>query len=82
MDCRPPIRCAWARSQIGPEALSLAVVLNKELGLSHERTARVLELGYGFHGAGAGYAGPCSSWGIWQSPMIERTGNRVRDGSA
>ena len=40
--------------QIGPETLSLAVVLNKlavalnkELGLSHERTARVLELGYG-----------------------------------
>ena len=30
--------------QIGPEALSLAAVLNKELGLSHERTRRVLEL--------------------------------------
>src|ERR1039458_4561495 len=29
------------------EALSMAAVLNKELGLSHARTARVLELGYG-----------------------------------
>src|ERR1039458_2785983 len=33
--------------QVGPEALSMAAVLNKELGLSHARTARVLELGYG-----------------------------------
>ena len=33
--------------QVGPEALSMAAVLNKELGLSHGRTARVLELGYG-----------------------------------
>src|SRR5260370_29987980 len=33
--------------QVGPEALSMAAVLNKELGLSHERTARVLQLCYG-----------------------------------
>jgi len=32
--------------QVGPEALSMAAVLNKELGLSYERTARVLQLGY------------------------------------
>ena len=33
--------------QVGPEALSMAAVLNKELGLSHVRTARVLAMGYG-----------------------------------
>ena len=33
--------------QLGPEALSLAAHLNKEMGISHERVARVLELGYG-----------------------------------
>jgi transposase len=33
--------------QIGPEALSLAALWNKEMGLSHERVARSLQLGYG-----------------------------------
>lgn len=37
-----------AQVQVGPEALSLAAHLNKEMGISHERVARVLELGYGF----------------------------------
>jgi len=36
-----------AHVQLGPEALSLAAHLNKEMGISHERVARVLELGYG-----------------------------------
>lgn len=36
-----------AQVQVGPEALSLAAHLNKEMGLSHERAVRVLELGYG-----------------------------------
>jgi len=38
-----------AQVQLGPEALSLAAHLNKEMGISHERSARVLELGYGLH---------------------------------
>ena len=33
--------------QLGPEAISLAAHLNKETGLSHERVARILKLGYG-----------------------------------
>ena len=33
--------------QIGPEAWSLAARWNKEMGLSHERVARSLQLGYG-----------------------------------
>ena len=36
-----------AQVQLGPEALSLAAHLNKEMGISHERVARALELGYG-----------------------------------
>lgn len=35
-----------AQVQLGPEALSLAAHLNKEMGISHERVARVLKLGY------------------------------------
>ncbi|MSO22847.1 MAG: hypothetical protein EXQ58_06240 [Acidobacteria bacterium] len=36
-----------AQVQLGPEALSLAAHLNKEMGISHQRVARALELGYG-----------------------------------
>ena len=34
--------------QIGVEALSLAALWNKEMGLSQERVARSLQLGYGW----------------------------------
>src|SRR5207237_6834325 len=36
-----------AQVQIGPQALALSAHLNKELGISHERAARVLKVGYG-----------------------------------
>jgi transposase len=36
-----------AASQLGPEAIALAAVLNKELGLSVGKTAAVLEKGFG-----------------------------------
>lgn len=36
-----------AAVQIGPQALVLAAHMNKEMGQSHERIARVLHLGYG-----------------------------------
>jgi transposase len=36
-----------AQVQIGPQALALSAHLNKELGISHERSARVLKLGWG-----------------------------------
>jgi transposase len=36
-----------AQVQIGPEALALTTHLNKEMGISHARAARVLDLGYG-----------------------------------
>jgi len=36
-----------AQVQLGPQALSLAAHLNKQLGISHERAAQVLAWGYG-----------------------------------
>jgi transposase len=36
-----------AHVQVGPQALSLAAHLNKQMGISHERAAQVLEWGYG-----------------------------------
>jgi len=36
-----------AQVQVGPQALALSAHLNKELGISHERSARVLKLGWG-----------------------------------
>lgn len=36
-----------AHVQVGPQALTLAAHLTKQLGISHERTAQVLEWGYG-----------------------------------
>src|SRR5881296_4450256 len=36
-----------AHVQIGPEALALTAHMNKEMGISHERAGRVLNLGYG-----------------------------------
>jgi hypothetical protein len=44
--------------------LSLAALLNKQMGLSHARTARVLELGYGLK---------CSRSGLCRA--LERLGN-------
>jgi transposase len=35
-----------AQVQVGPQALTLAAHLSKQLGISHERTAQVLEWGY------------------------------------
>jgi transposase len=36
-----------AHVQVGPEALTLAAHLTKQMGISHERAAQVLEWGYG-----------------------------------
>ena len=36
-----------AHVQVGPQALTLAAHLNKQMGISHERAAQVLEWGYG-----------------------------------
>ena len=38
-----------AQVQLGPEALTLAVHLNKQLGISYGNAAAVLRMGYGLH---------------------------------
>ncbi len=58
--------------QIGPEALSLAAVLNKELGLSHERTARVLELGYGLKWSRSGVCRALERLGNLAAPTYQQ----------
>jgi transposase len=64
--------------QVGPEALSMAAVLNKELGLSHERTARVLELGYGLPWSGSGVCRALARLGNLAAPTYQRLQNALR----
>jgi transposase len=64
--------------QVGPEALSMAAVLNKELGLSHERTARVLELGYGLKWSRSGVCRALERLGNLAAPTYEQLQNSLR----
>jgi hypothetical protein len=64
--------------QIGPEALSLAAVLNKELGLSHERTARVLELGYGLTWSRSGICRALQRLANLAAPTYQQLPNALR----
>lgn len=58
--------------QVGPEALSMAAVLNKELGLSHGRTARVLELGYGLKWSRSGVCRALERLGNLAAPTYQQ----------
>src|SRR5260370_6365799 len=58
--------------QVGPEALSMAAVLNKELGLSHQRTARVLELGYGLKWSRSGVCRGLQRLGNLAAPTYQQ----------
>jgi transposase len=64
--------------QIGPEALSMAAVLNKELGLSHERTARVLELGYGLKWSRSGVCRALARLGNLAAPTYQQLQRALR----
>jgi transposase len=64
--------------QVGPEALSMAAVLNKELGLSHGRTARVLELGYGLRWSRSGVCRALERLGNLAAPTYERLKSALR----
>jgi transposase len=64
--------------QIGPEALSMAAVLNKELGLSHERTARVLELGYGLKWSRSGVCRALARLGNLAAPTYQQMQSALR----
>jgi transposase len=63
---------------VGPEALSMAAVLNKELGLSHERTARVLELGYGLPWSRSGVCRALARLGNLAAPTYQRLQSALR----
>ena len=64
--------------QIGPEALSMAAVLNKELGLSHQRTARVLELGYGLQWSRSGVCRALERLGNLAAPTYQQLQSALR----
>ena len=57
--------------QIGPEALSLAALWNKEMGLSHERVARSLQLGYGLSVSRSGICRALERLGNLAAPTYE-----------
>ena len=64
--------------QVGPEALSMAAVRNKEWGLSHERTARVLELGYGLKGSRSGVCRALERLGNLVAPTYQQLPSALR----
>jgi transposase len=64
--------------QVGPEALSMAAVLNKELGLSHERTARVLEMGYGLKWSRSGVCRALERLGNLAAPTYQQLQGALR----
>src|SRR5437016_8532775 len=64
--------------QVGPEALSMAAVLNKELGLSHERTARVLQLGYGLKWSRSGVCRALQRLGNLAAPSYQQLQSALR----
>ena len=67
-----------AQVQLGPEALSLAAHLNKEMGISHERAARVLDLGYGLETSRSGLCRALMRLGEKAAPTYERMIATVR----
>ena len=64
--------------QVGPQALSLAAVLNKELGLSYERAARVLELGHGLKWSRSGVCRALARLGNRAAPTYQQLRSGLR----
>ena len=48
--------------------MSLAALSNKEMGLSHERVARSLQLGYGLTVSRSGICRALERWETWPLP--------------
>src|SRR5438093_11830556 len=67
-----------AQVQIGPEALSMAAHLNKEVGISHERAARVLGLGYCLQTSRSGLCRALTRLGQKATPTYEQLRIAVR----
>ncbi|HUI79741.1 MAG TPA: transposase [Bryobacteraceae bacterium] len=64
--------------QVGPEALSVAAVLNKELGLSYDRTVRVLQLGYGLTWSRSGVCRSLQRLGNLAVPTYQQLQSTLR----
>ena len=67
-----------AQVQFGPEALSMVAHLNKEMGISHERAARVLDLGYGLQTSRSGLCRALTRLGQKAAPTYEQLRIAVR----
>lgn len=67
-----------AQVQIGPEALSLSAHLNKEMGISHERAARVLSLGFSLPVSRSGLCRALMRLGKKAEPTYEQLQVSVR----
>ena len=67
-----------AQVQLGPEALSLAALLNKEMGISHERVARVLDVGYGLRASRSALCRALTRMGEKAAPTYEQLVAAVR----
>jgi transposase len=61
-----------ANVQLGPEALTLAAHLNKDMGLSHERAARILKWSYGLGVSRSGICRALERLGEKAAPTYER----------
>src|SRR5258708_13570600 len=64
--------------QVGTEAVSLAAVLNKALGLLRERTARVLQLGYGLKWSRSGVCRALERLGNLAAPTYQQLQSALR----
>jgi len=67
-----------AQVQLGPEALALVAHLNKEMGVSHARAARVLDLGYGLKTSRSGLCRALERLGHKAAPTYEQLRIAVR----
>jgi transposase len=67
-----------AQVQVGPEALTLAVHLNKQLGISYGNTAAVLRMGYGLHVSRGGLCRAVARMGKKTEPTYQALVAAVR----
>jgi len=67
-----------AKVQLGPEALTLSAHLNKEMGLSHERVARILKWSYGLEMSRSGICRALERIGKKAAPTYQQMGVRIR----
>ncbi len=67
-----------ANVQLGPEALTLSAHLNKEMGLSHERVARILKWSYGLEMSRSGICRALERIGKKAAPTYQQLCVMVR----